>query len=99
VSTGRSKVRREVEVEAEAEVDEAEVEVEAEADAEADRPPLLVARSEGCRLLGGISVSSAIRLEALGLLTPIKLSPSPNGKTFYNLTQLMRLAQQRGDER
>jgi hypothetical protein len=45
-------------------------------------------------LLGGISSATAIRLEKIGKLTPIKLF-SPTGKTFYAYDQVVALAQAR----
>jgi predicted site-specific integrase-resolvase len=51
----------------------------------------LVERSEACRLLS-ISVATALRLERVGRLKPIKLFPSPNGRTFYSYDHLRALA-------
>jgi hypothetical protein len=62
-------------------------------------PPLLVERAEACRLLGGISRSMIIRLEAQGRVTPIKLDCSNNGKTFYALKELQALAAGGDDDR
>jgi hypothetical protein len=46
--------------------------------------PLLHTRKQASVLLGGVSVSSLIRLERSGRLKPIKLNPSsPNAQTFY----------------
>jgi hypothetical protein len=60
---------------------------------------LLVPRLEGCRLLA-ISPSTAFRLERAGVLIPVKLLPNtPNAKTYYRRANIMRLAQQRGDDR
>jgi hypothetical protein len=55
-------------------------------------PPLLVSRAEACRLLG-ISAATAIRLEKLRKLTPIKLYPSENAKTHYKRSQVLDLAE------
>ena len=63
-----------------------------------DPPPqsLLVPRRVACEMLA-ISSATAIRLEACGKLTAIKLHPNPNGKTFYKRSQVLRLAQE-GDD-
>jgi hypothetical protein len=62
------------------------------------QPPLLVERSEACRLLS-ISVATALRLEKVGRLKPVKLFPSPNGRTFYSYELLRALANgERADE-
>jgi hypothetical protein len=56
-------------------------------------PPLLVPRDEARRLLGGISLTTIARLEALGVLTPRKLYPNtPNGKTYYDRDELIAVA-------
>jgi hypothetical protein len=55
-------------------------------------PALLVSRREGRRLLGNISETMVIRLEKLGVLDPVKPSGSPNGKTFYRLSNVTAVA-------
>jgi hypothetical protein len=45
-----------------------------------------------------ISSATAIRLEACGKLTAIKLHPNPNGKTFYRREQILQLAGQGGGD-
>jgi len=57
-----------------------------------EQPPLLVERAEACRMLGGISTATAIRLEAAGKLTPRKLFGAPLGKTFYAHKEVVALA-------
>lgn len=58
-----------------------------------DHPPLLVARAEGCRLLGGISVATAIRLEKKKVLIPIKPGRTPTSPTFYSYSNIVTVAQ------
>jgi hypothetical protein len=54
--------------------------------------PLLVERSEALRLLGGISLSNALRLEKLGILKPVKLIDAQNAKTFYGYQNILDVA-------
>jgi len=53
--------------------------------------PLLVERAEACRLLGGISANNALRMEAAGILKPIKMG-GVNSKTFYSMENLLAIA-------
>jgi len=41
----------------------------------------------------GFSTSTALRLEKLGVLDPIKLSGVPNGKVFYRLSNVTAVAE------
>jgi len=52
---------------------------------------LLVPRAVACKMLS-ISVATAIRLEAAGRLTAIKLYPKQNSKTHYRVEQVRALA-------
>jgi hypothetical protein len=55
--------------------------------------PLLHTRQQACRMLGGISVSTLIRLEAMGELRAIKLNKqSKSAQTFYRHDDLVALA-------
>lgn len=66
----------------------------------AANPPLLVERAEGCRMLGGISVWTAIRMEKRGLLTPRRLFNSPRGRVYYSHDEVTALAAKgRNDDR
>jgi len=60
---------------------------------------LLVERSEARKLLGNCSITTLIRLEEAGTLTPVKLSGSPNGKTFYEHAELVALSKGGDDDR
>jgi hypothetical protein len=58
-----------------------------------DPTPLLHTREQACRMLGGISVSTLIRLEAMGQLTAVKLNKtSKSAQTFYKHDDLVALA-------
>ena len=54
-------------------------------------PPLIHDREAAGVLLGGCSTSSLIRFERMGLLKPIRLCGSPNGKVFYTDESLRQL--------
>jgi hypothetical protein len=54
--------------------------------------PLLVSRKRAAALLGNISVATIIRMEARGILTPVRLNPSSaSGQVFYRFTELTDL--------
>ena len=53
--------------------------------------PLIHAREVAGMLLGDCSTSTLIRYEKMGLLKPIRLSDSPNGKVYYTDENLRRL--------
>jgi hypothetical protein len=55
---------------------------------------LLVTRQDAARLLS-CSTSTLWRMEREGRLTPIKLSTSQNGQTFYNSADLLLLSRGR----
>jgi hypothetical protein len=57
-----------------------------------DAAQLLYDRTTTAHLLGDISTSTLIRLEAAGQLVPIKPSGRENGKTFYTAENVHRLA-------
>jgi transposase len=61
------------------------------AEAMRNRERLLYNRREAARLFG-VSVETIIRLEGEGRLTGLKLSSSPNGKTFYRANEVLELA-------
>ena len=56
-----------------------------------DRKRLLFNRAETAKLLG-ISITSVIRLEGDGTLTPVKLRPLENSLTHYKAAQVYALA-------
>jgi hypothetical protein len=58
-------------------------------------PQLLIPRDEAARLLGGISVTTCLRLERAGRLHPRKLLGSPGGRVFYERDEIMALAEGR----
>jgi hypothetical protein len=61
--------------------------------AEADERPLLYSRDQTGRLLN-VSVATVKRLEAQGLLTPIRLNKrSATGKVFHRRNEVFALAQ------
>jgi hypothetical protein len=62
---------------------------------ESSKPRLLYDREQAAELLGGVSTQTLIRLEQAGVLTPIKLAASPNGKTYYGHDNLVEAAQGR----
>jgi hypothetical protein len=53
---------------------------------------LLIERTEAAKVLGNCSISTLIRLETAGKLTPHKLAGSPLGKTFYEHTEVVALS-------
>lgn len=53
---------------------------------------LLVPRAVACRMLGNISTATAIRLEKLGRLQPVKPGGSPSGATFYRYDNVVAVA-------
>jgi len=62
-----------------------------------NQPPsvrrLLLSREQACEMLGGISISSIIRLEREGRLTPVKLRKDrPASRTYYSVKQVEALA-------
>jgi hypothetical protein len=60
-------------------------------------PPLLITRKRA-RYLLAISLATALRLEKLGVLDPIKLNPtSDNSMTHYRYAQVLALAKE-GDD-
>jgi hypothetical protein len=63
-----------------------------ERDAEVVSERLLYPRAEVARLFG-ISVASVIRLEATGVLSPIKLGNRPSSMTFYRAADVRALAE------
>ncbi|MEI9916214.1 MAG: hypothetical protein WDN29_10785 [Methylovirgula sp.] len=54
---------------------------------------LLYTRKDAKLALGGRSTATMLRMEAEGLLKPIKLSSSPNGQTFYTKQNILEVAQ------
>jgi hypothetical protein len=54
---------------------------------------LLVTREEASRLLGGLSLSTLLRMERRGQLRPVKLTGSPAGKTFYRYGNVLAVAE------
>jgi hypothetical protein len=54
--------------------------------------PLLVSRREAARLLGNISTSTMLRLDASGALHPIRLTSSRTAMAFYNYSEVCALA-------
>ena len=55
--------------------------------------PLLISRAVAARLLGGVHVSKLARLEATGVLDPIRLDPgSPTSPVFYKTSQIAVVA-------
>jgi hypothetical protein len=57
-----------------------------------ERTPLLVNRREAARLLGGISISTMLRLEQSGALRPICLTDARTAQRFYSMDELKALA-------
>ena len=57
-----------------------------------DPAALLVPRSMAGRVLGGKSVATLKKLESKGLLTPVRLTKTPEGQVFYRRAQLLALA-------
>jgi hypothetical protein len=55
-------------------------------------PRMLITREQGRQFLGGISESTARRLEQAGTLDPIRLTDSPRGKVFYRRDQILAVA-------
>ena len=54
---------------------------------------LLYSREQAGHALGGVSISTIIRLEREGVLTPIKLLPEKtNAQTFYRVEEIEALA-------
>lgn len=60
---------------------------------------LLIERTEAAKVLGNCSISTLIRLETAGKLTPHKLAGSPLGKTFYEHTEVVALSKGGDDAR
>ena len=55
---------------------------------------LLYSREQARRALGGVSIATLQRLEARGLLKPVRLNKgSPTAKVFYRVSDLAALAQ------
>jgi hypothetical protein len=54
--------------------------------------PLIVPRRAAAQMLS-VSISTMIRLEQAGTLTPLKLTEANNGQVFYRVSDLERLAQ------
>src|SRR4051812_16039632 len=53
--------------------------------------PLLYSREQAAKLLGGISVATLIRYEAMGFLRPMRLNRSSRlSKVFYRRSDLLR---------
>lgn len=57
--------------------------------------PLLVSRRDAAVMLGNVSVSTIVRLENDGRLTPVKLSTSRNGATYYRASEIEKLVEER----
>jgi len=62
---------------------------------ENSKPRLLYDRQQAGEMLGGVSTQTLIRLEQAGVLRPIKLAASPNGKTHYQHDNLIETARGR----
>jgi hypothetical protein len=59
---------------------------------------LLYSREQAGHALGGVSISTVIRLEREGVLTPIKLLPKrTSAQTFYRVEEVEALAGGRDD--
>jgi hypothetical protein len=56
-------------------------------------PPLLVNRREAARLLGGISISTMLRLEQSGALRARTLTNARTAQRFYVYSEIVALAQ------
>jgi hypothetical protein len=54
---------------------------------------LLVTREEASQMLGGLSLSTLIRMERRRVLVPVKLSGSAAGKTYYRLGNVVAVAE------
>ena len=52
--------------------------------------PLIVPRRAAAQMLS-VSISTMIRLEASGTLSPLKLTEATNGQVFYRVSDLERL--------
>ena len=59
---------------------------------------LLYSRRQAKPLLGDISVATMLRLEALGVLIPIKPNGTPTSMTFYSHENLLAVARARGTD-
>jgi len=53
---------------------------------------LLITRRQASAMLN-VSVSTLLRMEALGLLRPIKLVPGKNGQTYYSKASVVARAE------
>jgi hypothetical protein len=56
---------------------------------------LLYTRQQTARVLGGISISSIIRLERLGLLKKVHLMPGQSAQVFHTAENVKALVAQR----
>ncbi len=55
--------------------------------------PLLITRVTARKMLDGMSLCQIIRLEKMGVLTPIRLNPnSPVAMIYYRYTEVVALA-------
>jgi hypothetical protein len=54
--------------------------------------PLLYSREQAARLLGGVCAMTLIRMEKRGVLKPIRLVPSANGRVFYTAENIAAVA-------
>jgi hypothetical protein len=54
---------------------------------------LLYSREQAAKLLGGVSVSTIIRLERAGKLQPIRLSGSPTAQVFFRAKDVLTLVE------
>jgi hypothetical protein len=61
------------------------------------QPRLLYSRQEVAALLG-VSTRTVCRLQADGLLRPVKLRPTPQAKTLYSAEDVHKLAQPGGPQ-
>jgi hypothetical protein len=55
--------------------------------------PLIVSRRDAAAMLGNVSVQTVIRLEAKGLLKPVRINPTKLSQKFYRYADLVALAQ------
>jgi hypothetical protein len=56
-------------------------------------PQLLYSRRQTQRALGGISISTIIRLENAGKLDKVALAGVPNGQVYHRVAQVTALAE------
>ena len=57
-------------------------------------PDQLISRKQACAMLG-ISLRSLLRIEASGLLTPIKLTGKQHSLVRYRLSEVLELIERR----